>query len=152
MYLKQSACLHRPDKYLKSIVRGSTDYLSTGVKGQTGELYRPGGGKCSEVTIPEEGRRANMYPTSIICMNPYRWTNLCKSNALTVPSKDALTTTLPEELNTAPVTAEECSENVTKQNPEATFHSFTCTHHTQSKQLHAMTGNHCWVNLVATQK
>jgi hypothetical protein len=52
-------------------------------------------------------------------------TNLCRSKALTVPSREALTTTLPEELKVTPVTADECSENVTKQNPEDVFQSFT---------------------------
>ena len=52
--------------------------------------------------------------------------NLCRSKALTVPSRDALTTTLPEALNNTPVMAEAWSENVTKQNPEVVFQSFTC--------------------------
>ena len=58
-------------------------------------------------------------------------TDLCRSKALTVPSREAPSTTLPEELNVTPVTAEECSENVTKQNPEDVFHSLTCTQHVQ---------------------
>lgn len=50
---------------------------------------------------------------------------LCKSKARTVPSREQLSTTLPEALKQTPVTPEECSENVTKQNPDVVFHSFT---------------------------
>ena len=52
-----------------------------------------------------------------------------------VPSIDALITALPLGVNDTAVTAAVCSENVTKQNPEDTFHIFTymvvksCDHH-----------------------
>ena len=53
-------------------------------------------------------------------------TYLWRSNARTVPSREELTTTLSDELNTTLETAAECSVNVTKQNPVPVFHNFTC--------------------------
>ena len=53
-------------------------------------------------------------------------TYLWRSNARTVPSREELTTTLSDELNTTQETAAECSVNVTKQNPVPVFHNFTC--------------------------
>ena len=55
----------------------------------------------------------------------YLCTYLWRSNARTVPSHEALTTTLSVELKVMLDTAEECSVNVTKQNPVNVFHSFT---------------------------
>ena len=56
----------------------------------------------------------------------YSLTDLWRSKALTVPSREQLTTTLPKALKQTPVTPEVWSENVTKQKPEVVFHSFTC--------------------------
>ena len=57
-HLQEPPRLHGPHKYLKCVMRRSTDHLPTGVKGQTGELHRPGGGKCTKITIPK-GRRGS---------------------------------------------------------------------------------------------
>lgn len=59
--------------------------------------------------------------------------DLWRSNALTVPSKDELTTTLPEALKHTPVTPDACSEKVTKQNPEVVCQSFTCASKKRTK-------------------
>ena len=55
-HLQEPPCLHGPHKYLKCVMWCSTDHLPTGVKGQTGELHRPGGGKGTKIPIPERGR------------------------------------------------------------------------------------------------
>ena len=52
---------------------------------------------------------------------------LLRSNALTVPSSDALTMTCPFWLNSTPVMPPECSLNVTKQKPDIVFHTLTYT-------------------------
>ena len=51
---------------------------------------------------------------------------LCRSKARTVPSSEALTTTLSEGVKTSWVTAAEWSEKVTKQKPVLVFQSLTC--------------------------
>jgi hypothetical protein len=60
---------------------------------------------------------------------------LCRSNALTVPSREALNTTLSVELKTTVETAAVCSEKVTKQNPVPVFHSFTWDNTTRDGYL-----------------
>lgn len=62
----------------------------------------------------------NVAHNYIICV--YLW----RSNARTVPSREQLSTTLPEVLKQTPVTPDKWSEKVTKQNPEVVFQSFTC--------------------------
>lgn len=62
--------------------------------------------------------------TYIVCKTA-GLTHLWRSKALTVPSREELTTTLPEALNVTPVTAEEWSVKVTKQKPEDMFQSLT---------------------------
>lgn len=52
-------------------------------------------------------------------------TNLVMSKALTVPSSDDEMTTFLLLLNCTPVTVEECSWNVTKQNPDVVFQILT---------------------------
>ena len=75
-YLEKSPSLHRPHKHLKRVVRSSTDHLSTGVKGQAGKLNRSGGGKCSEIAIPEfwggGGGGGGKRETSIVLIS-YRY-------------------------------------------------------------------------------
>lgn len=51
--------------------------------------------------------------------------HLCRSNALTVPSKEALTMTKPLEVKVTLVTLLVCSVKVTKQSPLLVFHTFT---------------------------
>lgn len=52
-------------------------------------------------------------------------THLCRSNARTVPSRDALTTTKPLEVKVTLETLLTCSVKVTKQRPLVEFHTFT---------------------------
>lgn len=51
------------------------------------------------------------------------WFHLCRSNALTVPSREALTMTKPLEVKVTQVTLLLCSVNVTKQRPLLEFHT-----------------------------
>lgn len=53
-------------------------------------------------------------------------THLCRSNARTVPSRDALTMTKPLEVKATLVTLLVCSVKVTKQRPLLAFHALTC--------------------------
>ena len=46
-----------------------------------------------------------------------------RSKARTVPSNELETINCPFEANSNPVTVDECSENVTKQNPLVVFHN-----------------------------
>ena len=70
-------------------------------------------------------REANCTGWGAVMVRKLRY--LTKSKARTVPSKLALMTTLPLGRNVTAVTGLVCSEKVTKQKPDCTFHTFTYT-------------------------
>lgn len=63
---------------------------------------------------------------SPLCVRVFRTTHLCRSNARTVPSRDALTMTRPLEVKVTLEMLLVCSVKVTKQSPLLAFHTLTC--------------------------
>ena len=62
--------------------------------------------------------------------------HLCRSNALTVPSREALTMTKPLEVKVTLLMLLVCSVKVTKQRPLLVFHTLTCGEETQHDLRH----------------
>lgn len=127
-YLKQPAGLHGPQEDLKGILSSSSHQLPTDIYSQGGELCRPRRRQRPEVSVPVIHKDADFLQrrnTSLLAAPPLPTTHLCRSNARTVPSRDALTMTKPLEAKVTLVTLLVCSVKVTKQRPLVAFHTLT---------------------------
>ena len=69
-HLQQSPCLHGPHIDLECVMWPGTHDLATGVKGQTGELYRPRWCKCPKVPISTSDAAFNTH-THAKLLQPY---------------------------------------------------------------------------------
>lgn len=79
---------------------------------------------------------AHWYSPWLLSLHLFSINHLCRSNALTVPSSEALTMTKPLEVKVTLLTLLVCSVKVTKQRPLLVFHTLTCGGKTQYDLWH----------------